>query len=75
MKQFANFLISFSVKIFKMEFNFLPGLLDTGFTIIQIGLFLGGEHLGAKICRFLTFLTDHFKMAISGRYLIGEDDV
>ena len=26
------------------------------FTIIEIGLFYG-EHLGAKICRFLTFLT------------------
>ena len=38
-----------------MEFNPLPDLLNTRFTIIEIGLFYGGEHLGAKICRFLTF--------------------
>ena len=47
----------FYVWFFKMEFNPLPDLLNTGFTIIEIGLFYGGEHLGAKICRFLTFLT------------------
>ena len=38
-----------------MEFNPLPDLLNTRFTIVEIGLFYGGEHLGAKICRFLTF--------------------
>ena len=37
-----------------MEFNSLPDLLNTGLTIIEIGLFYGGEHLKAKICRFLT---------------------
>ena len=39
-----------------MEFNPLPDLLNTEFKIIEIGLFYGGEHLGAKLCRFLTFL-------------------
>ena len=43
--QFAKFLISFSVWFFKMEFNPLPNLLNTGFTIIEIGLFYGGENL------------------------------
>ena len=56
LKQFATFLLSFSVWFFKMEFNLLPELLNTGFTIIEIGLFYDGEHLGAKICRFLTFV-------------------
>ena len=38
-----------------MEFNPLLDLLNTGFIIIEIGLFYGGgERLGAKICRFLT---------------------
>ena len=32
-----------------MEFNPFPGLLNTGFTIIEIGLFYGGENLEAKI--------------------------
>ena len=31
--------------------------LNTGFKITEIGLLYGGEHLEAKICRFLTFLT------------------
>ena len=31
-----------------MEFNPLPDLLNTGFTIIEIGLFYGGEHSEAK---------------------------
>ena len=35
-----------------MEFNPLPDLLNTEFTIIEIDLFYGGEHLGAKICIF-----------------------
>ena len=44
MKQFATFLI-----------DPLPDLLNNGFTIIDTGLFYGGEHLWAKICIFLTF--------------------
>ena len=36
-----------------MEFNPLPDLLNTGFTIIEIGLFYGGENLEAKIPYFL----------------------
>ena len=31
--------------IFKMEFNTLPDLLNTGFTIIEIGLFYVGENI------------------------------
>ena len=38
-----------------MEFNRLLDLLNTGFNIIEIGLFCGGDHLGAKIYKFLTF--------------------
>ena len=45
-----------------MEFNLLPHLLNTGFAIAEIGLFYGGEHLGAKITDL--FLQYHFKMAI-----------
>ena len=40
-----------------MEFNTLPDLLNIEFTIIEIGLFDGGERLEVKICRFLIFLT------------------
>ena len=39
-----------------MEFNPLPDLLNTGFTVIEIGLFYEGENLEGKICRFQTFL-------------------
>ena len=39
-----------------MEFNPLPDLLNWGFTVIEIGLFYGGENLGVKIYRFQTFL-------------------
>ena len=53
-KQFVTFLISFSVWFFKTEFNSLSDLLNTWFTIIGIGLFYGGKHLGAKLWRFLT---------------------
>ena len=42
----------FYVWFFKMEFNPLPDLLNTEFTIIKIGLFYGDENLEAKICRF-----------------------
>ena len=40
-----------------MKFNPLPDLLNNRSITIKIGLFYSGEHLGAKICRFLTFLT------------------
>ena len=53
-KQFKTFLVNFSLSFSKMKFNLL---LNTGFTVIEIGLLYGGEHLGANICRFLTFLT------------------
>ena len=53
-KQFVTFVISFSGWFFKKGFNPLPDLLNTGFTIIEISLFYGGKHFGAKICRFLT---------------------
>ena len=54
---------------FKMEFNRVLDLLNTGFPVVEIGLLCGGEHLEAKISRFLTFFgQDHFKMAIFGRY-------
>ena len=52
-KQFT-FLISFSVGFFKMEFKPVPDLLKTEFTITEIGLFYGGEHLEAKILTFWT---------------------
>ena len=39
-----------------MEFSTLPDLKNTGFKIIEVGLFYGGEHLEVKICRFLTFV-------------------
>ena len=58
----------FSVSFFKMAFNPLPDLVNTGFTIIEIGLFYGGERLGAKIYRFLTF----FDIITSiWRFLVG----
>ena len=31
-----------------MEFDPLPDLLNTGFTIVEIGLFYSSEHLEAK---------------------------
>ena len=39
----------------------ITDLRNNRFTIIEIGLFYGGEHLGAKICRFLTFLSCSFQ--------------
>ena len=58
-----------------MELNPLPDLLNTGFKIVEIGFFNGGEHLGAKICRFMTCF-DKIKTAILfGQYLIGDGDV
>ena len=41
----------FLFDFFETEFNLLQDLLNTEFTIIEIGLFHGGEHLDAKICR------------------------
>ena len=38
-----------------MEFNPLPDLLNTGFTIIEIDLFYDDKHKEAKMFRFLTF--------------------
>ena len=52
-----------------MEFNPLPDLLNTGYTIIEIGLFYCGEHLESKICRFQSFLD---KMAM---FIVENDDV
>ena len=39
-----------------MEFNSSQDLLNTGFTIVKIGLLCVGEYLEAKICKFQTFL-------------------
>ena len=46
----------FLVQYFE-KFLFGSDLLNTGFTIIEIGLFYDGEQLYAKVCRFLTFFT------------------
>ena len=43
-QHFAKSLFGFSVWCFKMEFQLLPDLLNTGFTIIEIGLLYGGEN-------------------------------
>ena len=67
-KQFATFLIGFFVSFFNMEFNPLPDLLNIRFTNIEIGLFYGGEHLGAKICRFLNRFD---KITSRWRFLVG----
>ena len=48
------------------EFNPLPDLLNSGFTIIEIGLLYGSEHLAAKLCRFLSFFFD--KMAMFAKW-------
>ena len=51
-----------------MEFNPLPDLLNTGFTIVEIGCFMVANIWEQKY-------TDHFKMAIFDQYLIGDGDV
>ena len=51
-----------------MEFNPFPDLLNTGFTVIETGLFCGGEHLGAKIYRFPTLFD---KITSKYRFLVG----
>ena len=43
-----------------MEFNTLRDLLR----IPDIGLFYGGEQLEAKICKFLTFLTQDGNLVV-----------
>ena len=43
-----------------MKFDLLPGLLNTGITIVEIGLCCGGEHFNVKIFRFLV---DFFRQA------------
>ena len=68
-KMFATFFISFSVWCFKMEFIPFPDLLNIGFTIVEIGMFYGGEHLAAKICRFLTCfdkITSRWRFSLVG---------
>ena len=70
-KHSATFLIVFSVSVFKMEFTPLPDLPNTGLTIIEIGLFYGGEHLEAKICRFQNFFEQHWPCL--SRTTISED--
>ena len=44
-----------------MEFNHLPDLLSTGITIIEIGLYYGGEHrtLGSKNMQIPDFSEQH----------------
>ena len=58
-----------------MEFNPLPDLLNTGFTIVEVGLIYGGEQLGAKICRFLTCFDKITSRQRFSTYLIGVGDV
>ena len=36
--------------------NTLPDLLNTGFTVFEIGLFYGGKQLEAKTSRFLLLI-------------------
>ena len=64
----------FCLIFLKMEFNPLPDLLNTEFTIIAIGLFcVGGQNFGSENMQNPEFFWH--KMAIFGRYLIGDDDV
>ena len=51
-----------------MEFNPLLDLLNTGFTIIKIGLFYGGEHLGAKSADSRLFFKKTLQNGDFGRY-------
>ena len=61
--------------IFLNGIQSLPDLLNTRFTIVEIGLFYGGEHLGAKICRFLTCFDKITSRWRFSTYLIGDGDV
>ena len=51
-----------------MGFKPLPDLLNSGFTIIEIGLFYGGEHLGAKISQIPDFFD---KITSRWQFLVG----
>ena len=43
-----------------MEFNPLQDLLKSGFTIIEIGLFYGGEHLEARHYHLIDKITSRW---------------
>ena len=60
----CDFFDWFFCLIFKNELQ--PDLLNTGFTITEIGLFYGDENLEAKIilCRFQAFLNNMANMFI-----------
>ena len=58
-----------------MEFNPLPDSLNTGFTVVEIGLYYGGKHLEANICRFPTCFDKITSRWHFSTYLIGDDDV
>ena len=60
--------VRLAIWLFKMEFNPLPDLLNTGFKIIKIGLFYGGEHRKLTFFRFLTI----YHWQDGGVYLIEE---
>ena len=49
LQDFATFLFGFSVCYFEMELKPLLDLLNTGFTIIENGLFCGSEHRKRRI--------------------------
>ena len=53
--------------IFKMEFNPLPDLLNSGIVIIEISLFYSGKNLESKICIFQTFLDNMAMFNLSSR--------
>ena len=48
LQQFVMFMFGLSFWFLKMEYNPLPDLLNTIFTIIDIGLLCGGEHRKQK---------------------------
>ena len=54
---FATFLFGFCVWFFKMELICFATFTEYRIYNHWIGLFCSVEHLGAKICRFLTFST------------------
>ena len=63
LQRFCSAFVSF----FKIEFNLLPDLLNTRFTIVKIGLFYGGEYLEVKIGRFLIFFWQDGHVYLIGR--------
>ena len=48
-----------------MEFNPLPDLLNTGFTVIKISLFYGGEHENMQIPDFFDKITSRWQFLVS----------